>query len=174
MKKSDLIKVGGLISSEPVAVKGTWKRPIPDKAEILNKKYTAIKVDGEKELAFNSETQDWVLLSEAKENPRINEGDNAKDFHILNFEEHLDFEIGVIRPAFDEMEQVLSNKNDKNMTATLISRCIRLEGDKGKHDQTLSYEEACRLEWNLASAMIDAIKGVNKLGVQEKKSEPRG
>lgn len=120
MKKSELVKVGGLISSEPVTVKAVWKRPVAGK------------------------------------------------------DEELEFSVGVIRPAFDEMEQVLIIKDDKNRTATLISLCIRLEGDKGKFDQKLTYEEACRLEWNLVSALVDAIKSVNNIGPKEKKSRPRG
>jgi hypothetical protein len=173
MKKSDLIKVGGLISSEPVIVKATWKRPIDGKAEILHKKYTDIKVEGEKELAFNSKNQSWVLLSEAFEDSKNIKADKNKDFHILNFEEHIDFDVGIIRPAFDEMEKVLTIQDDKSRTATLISLCIRLEGDKGKFDQALTYEEACRLEWNLVRTLVDSIKATNKIGITEKKPRPR-
>lgn len=119
MKKSDLIKAGGLISAEPITVKAKWVRP------------------------------------------------------VKGVDEELEFNVGVIRPAFDEMERVLLIKDDKNRTATLISSCIRLEGDKGKFDHALTYDEACRLEWNLVSALVDAIKSINNIGTKEKKSKPR-
>lgn len=119
MKKSDLVKVGGLISVEPVIVNTTWKRPVSGK------------------------------------------------------DEELEFDVGIIRPAFDEMERVLTIQDDKNRTATLISLCVRLEGDKGKFDQALTYDEACRLEWNLVKALVDAIKATNNIGNKEKKSKPR-
>jgi hypothetical protein len=120
MKKSELIKVGGLISPDPVTVKAKWVRP----------------VDG--------------------------------------VDQELEFDVGIIRPAFDEMERVLTIQDDKSRTATLISLCVRLEGDKGKFDQALSYDEARRLEWNLVRALVDAIKATNNIGNKEKKSKPRG
>lgn len=164
MKKSDLVKVGGLLSSEPVIIKATWKKPVPEKAEILHKKYTEIKEEEDGQaFAFDSENKNWVSLSDALDKSKKIKADKNKDFHILNFDKHFEFDVGIIRPAFDEMERVLTIKDDKNRTATLISLCVRLEGENGKFDQTLTYDEACRLEWNLVRSLVDAIKATNNI-----------
>jgi hypothetical protein len=90
--------------------------------------------------------------------------------HTLNGEQRVDeYEVGVIRPAFEEMEKIISLMAlDKNSSHTpdLISMCIRL-GEN--FDSTLTVEQARRLEPNLAFALVDAIKSVNKLDDDGKK-----
>lgn len=76
------------------------------------------------------------------------------------------FTVGVIRPAFADMEKVLTLDAAESRSCQLISLCIRL-GDN--FDEKISYDQACRLESNLAAAFMVAIKSVNNLEETEKK-----
>jgi hypothetical protein len=76
-----------------------------------------------------------------------------------------EFKIGVVRPAYAEMEKVLS-MSEGSRTAELISLCVRL-GEK--LEEKITYEMACRLEPNLAAQFAIAVKSVNNLDEKEKK-----
>lgn len=169
MKLEQIQELGGLVPSEAVLVPGVWKKPIKGQIERVLKKYTELRdTDGKRE-AFDSEAEQWVDIQEAISKTSESKSQNKKDFHFLNFEEHREFTIGVVRPAFDEMEKILTAKEGVSMTAQLISFCLRLEGKDGKHDQKLTYEQACRLEYNLAQAFVKSISEVNNLEIGKEK-----
>lgn len=85
--------------------------------------------------------------------------------HIFDGEERVDkFDIYIKKLSFGGFDRIydISNK-DKSTTALLISETVRL-GEKG--EQSLTYDDADRLEPSLAFALNEAI---NKYAESKKK-----
>ncbi len=63
--------------------------------------------------------------------------------------------------SVERLRQAVSRDQDKLWTPLLISESIRL-GDDGS--ERLTFEDASRLDYGLATALVDAINSVNRLG----------
>lgn len=69
------------------------------------------------------------------------------------------FTVYVVRQAFGDVERLITSSTDRCKAAMFISTSIRL-GEGGK--ESLSYEDAYRLDPGLASALVKAIGEVNQ------------
>lgn len=80
-----------------------------------------------------------------------------------------DFEAGIVRLSFSQIEEIQKQDTNKIKTAEFISLCVRFPDDNGRYEQRLTYEQACRLAPTLAYALSTAIVETNNLDHKTKK-----
>jgi hypothetical protein len=61
---------------------------------------------------------------------------------------------------------LIDERGARSRSCKLISTCVRL-GEK--YDETLTFEEACRLETRLMHELAKVVKSANNLDEKEKK-----
>jgi hypothetical protein len=76
-------------------------------------------------------------------------------------EEDVSFDIFIRKNSFGIIDTQLRNQDERSKSALLISNGVRL-GEEG--EESISYEQAYRLDATLAYTMVQAFMEVNKLG----------
>lgn len=73
------------------------------------------------------------------------------------------FDVYIKRLSFGDYERLfLAESDDRSRMARVLCETIKL-GDEGK--ETLSYQDAYQLDASLARVLLDAVNGVNGVGV---------
>jgi hypothetical protein len=84
-------------------------------------------------------------------------------------QETVEFDVGVIRLSFTQIEKIQRMEAGRNKNAELIALCIKFGDGSGRYEQKLSYEQACRIEPTLALQLSYVIVEVNNLEQKTKK-----